>query len=274
VSDLEADYEFNQTNAWLQRTRWAQLFENRPHILIGRTKILPYKASDKVQAWESHHHDYPLISPVEDEMRLHQVILAIDRLFLRLFETFDHTEHIFKVWLNSYSYFTNSASHTRPVRGLDRPSTQRQYLNHLKQLICYVMRISRFPEEVRRKIYTFTLSRKEEYALRQIWLYLETVYPNINATGSATLSDLNDGYEPEAEVESPGTPDINDEDFNDQNYLEDDEMDETETAAADLLDVLPESIDSGDGSEDDDPNPHVYEADAVHSISDTAVSSD
>jgi hypothetical protein len=94
------------------------------------------------------------------------------------------------------------------------------------------MRISRFSEEARRKIYTFTFSRKEEYALRQIWLYLETVYPNINATDSATLSDLNDGYEAEAEVESPGTPDTNDEDFNDQNYLEDDEMDETETAAA------------------------------------------
>lgn len=38
-------------------------------------------------------------------------------------------------------------------------------------------------------------------------------------------------------------------------HLEDDEIDEAETTAADLLDVLSESIDSSDNSEDNDPSP-------------------
>jgi hypothetical protein len=136
------------------------------------------------------------------------------------------------------------------------------------------MRIYRFPEDIRRKIYVFTFSQKEEHALRQIWRHLETAYPKIDATGSATLPDLNDGWESEAEIEVPCTPDVDEEDFNNQPYLEDDEMDETETAAADLLDAVPEPTDSGDELEDDDPSPHGYEADAIHSTSDTVVSSD
>ena len=40
-------------------------------------------------------------------------------------------------------------------------------------------------------------------------------------------------------------------------HLEDDEIDEAETTAADMLDVSPEPIDSSDDSEDNDPSPHV-----------------
>src|SRR5271156_1120069 len=231
----QPSFSVDRTNPWTKRTRWDELFHNRPHILIGRTKLLPHRLLHKVKAWESQDDRYPLLSSREDEVRLYHVMSTINRLLIRLLDTFDHTEHLHKVWLNNYKCSVNAISYDHPIRRLDKPETHRAYLNCFKQLICYVMRIFRFPQTLRDQIYTFSFSRRENDALRAIWRYLDQVFPNIGSTDDVDLDD-----EPEIDIEIPPTDDVDQQDLV-EIYLDEDEMDEEEAAAVDSGDILPEN---------------------------------
>jgi len=263
----QPSFSVDQTNPWTKRTRWDQLFHNRPHTLIGRTKLLPHRLLHKVKAWESQDDRYPLLSSREDEVRLYHVMSAINRLLVRLLDTFDHTEHLHKVWLNNYKCSVNAISYDHPIRRLDKPETHRAYLNCFKQLICYVMRIFRFPQTLRDPIYTFSFSRRENDALRAIWCYLDQAFPNVDSTDNADLDD-----EPEMDIELPPTDDADQRDLV-ETYLDEDEMDEEEIAVVDSGDILPENLTrEQDDSDEDDPNPDFHPVDIT--VASTPVATD
>jgi hypothetical protein len=227
-----APFSVDQDNAWIKRTGWEKLFNGLPHILIGHTTILPHRLLPRVRAWTSQTNEYLFRSPAQDEIRLHHVMLAIDRLFLRLLYTFDNTELLHKVWLNSFKYATSKACYAHPVRRLERRETQRAYLNRFKRLICYVMRIFRFPNSQRDKVYRFSFTQKENNALSAIWRHLEQTFPDPKLTG-----DNGPGEESDMGGEDPPLDGHAQEDLLEEDYLEEDEMeDEMEDEADDEAD--------------------------------------
>lgn len=254
-----APFSVDQDNAWMKRTGWEKLFNGLPHILIGRTTILPHRLLPRVRAWTSHSDQYPFLSPARDEIRLHHVMLAIDRLFVRLLHTFDNTELLHKVWLNSFKYATSTACYAHPVRRLERRETHRAYLNHFKRLICYVMRIFRFPKSQRDSIYRFSFTRKEIAALSAIWHYLEQTFPDPKLTG-----DNNPDEEPDVGDKNPPLGDTDPEDLLEEDYLEEDEMDDEtddETDDEETVDAEVWTLEK-DSSDEDESTSDLHPADS------------
>jgi hypothetical protein len=258
-----APFSVDQNDAWIKRTGWEKLFDGLPHILIGRTTILPHRLLPRVRAWTSQDDEYSFLSPAQDEIRLYHIMLAIDRLFLRLLHTFDNTELLHKVWLNSFKYATSTACYAHPVRRLERRETHRAYLNRFKRLICYVMRIFRFPHPQRDDIYRFSFTRKENDALSAVWRHLEQTFPASESTGDHRSDEKAD-----MDGENPSRDDTEQEDLLEEDYLEEDEIDDEtdDEIDDDTNNEINNPEMNNESSDKDDLTPDLYPVDSGVSI--------
>jgi len=79
-----ANPKATKTTPWLQHTQWPQQFADRPLSIIAASACLPKQKKPSttdyiLRVWEGSY----FFSPVEDEIRLHQLVRSIDLAFHR-----------------------------------------------------------------------------------------------------------------------------------------------------------------------------------------------
>ncbi|KAI8411163.1 hypothetical protein FOFC_07757 [Fusarium oxysporum] len=154
----------SETTPWLQHTRWAELFRDRPLGIIASTAKQPasqWSRNYLLGQWQG----FPMWSSAETEAQLQMILHGLDLMFDRARATLDRTPYISRCWLNT---FAKDAFWPHGFRVI--PSFKR-YLAIWKRFICFVFRVLQYPSWQRKEVYNLRLGSNEIKMMQHV-LYL------------------------------------------------------------------------------------------------------
>jgi hypothetical protein len=120
----------------LKHTQWPAQFANRPLDIIAATAVQPAKSPNAnyiLGTWENQN----FLSPLEDELKLRQLVCLLDNVFDRCLQTLSMTPDVFCYWLKS---FRPMDFHPKLFTVLETCAGQRRYISYWKRCICFVFR--------------------------------------------------------------------------------------------------------------------------------------
>jgi hypothetical protein len=199
---------------WLRHTQWPVQFANQSLDILAATSVLPCKrgtADYLLGAWEG----TDFLSPVEDELKLRQLLRLLSHVFDRCLQTLKATPKPLRCWLKSYTEMTFCP---RPFTALERQASQRRYLSYWSRFLCFVFRAWRTELPLRSQIYSIQFSVAQEVLMTHTWTLLSKDVIELD-------NDLGDD-------------------------LDDDSEDDSDDGSDDDLEL--EHSSSNDGSSDDD----------------------
>ena len=171
VEELNADhyihtegYTWYDTNMWLTRMRWQDVFDGQPTDLIINTYSLPYKIPTLYHIGSYDGQD--IISPQSHEIRIIRILNAFKQLINRCLETLDNTPTQIRCWWYS---FHRGRPHNHPFKKLQMQESITRYINLWCNMLCYLFRLFNMDEEHRDVIYGLQLDQDELDMMQDIW---------------------------------------------------------------------------------------------------------
>ncbi|CZS75075.1 unnamed protein product [Fusarium graminearum] len=154
----------SETTPWLQHTRWAELFRDRPLGIIASTAKQPasqWSRNYLLGQWKG----FPMWSSAETEAQLQIILHGLDLMFDRARATLDRTPYISRCWLNTF------AKDAFWPHGFQVIPSFKRYLAIWKRFICFVFRVLQYPSWQRKEVYNLRLGSKEIKMMQHV-LYL------------------------------------------------------------------------------------------------------
>jgi len=152
---------------WMDRTGWKELFDGENRALLAAMTKLPNTYNPRGLCL-GHCDGREVRSPATDEVRLSQLLFALDAAFERCKDTAKHTSVFVRCWLRS---FYPNRPYKAPFILTGRPSSERKYLGLLKRCVCFCVRFWRSKELSGEKHLLRSLNRRQCQALEQVWYY-------------------------------------------------------------------------------------------------------
>lgn len=195
--------------------QWPARFAGRPLDILAPSAVQPRTQQGRgyvLGRWDSE----DLVSPIEDELKLRQLVALLDRVVDRCLQTLSATSEQLCCWLKSYhqmDYFP------RPFGPLQTAGAQRGYTALWKRLLCFVFRAWSTPRPLRDAVYGIEFSAAQEALMAQIWLLLDTA-EEVNGT-----NDVGDDGDDDSVVDM----DVQVVEEDDEDIEDDEEMEEGST---------------------------------------------
>lgn len=167
----DASAQQTETTLWLGYTQWPAQLANRPLDIIAATAVQPTKSLNAdyiLSTWESQ----DFLSPLEDELKLCQLVCLLDTVFDRCLQTVSTTPDVFCYWLKS---FRPMDFHPKLFAVLETDTGQRRYISYWKRFICFIFRTWRTEHRLRDQIYGIRFSPTQERLMAQLWALLDQV---------------------------------------------------------------------------------------------------
>jgi hypothetical protein len=158
--------ELELTSPWMERTKWAHVYE-------GTRRDLLLRISEVRKSW-SYNQDFPigqhdgvnLVSKRSDEQKIWQLMAALDRALDRCEETMRRTGHPILCWLNSGS---RTRFYQKPFGFLGRAATRQRYRRLFQRIIPFTFRTYNMSPAVRRSALGICFTEEQLDELRKVW---------------------------------------------------------------------------------------------------------
>ena len=171
VEELNADYythtdgyTWYDTNMWLTRMQWQDVFDGRPTDLIVNTYGLPHRTSDLYHIGPFNGKD--IVSLKSHEKRISRILDAFKQLINRCLHTLDNTPTQIRCWWYS---FHRGKPFSQPFKRLQTRESITKYINLWCNMLCYLFRLFNMDEEQRDMIYGLQLDQDELDMMQDIW---------------------------------------------------------------------------------------------------------
>ena len=167
--------------------------------------------------------DEPVVSPVEDKVKLYQLVQLLDTVFDCCNATVTATPQLLRCWLHSVKpnqYFR------KPFQLPGKHATQQKYRRYWKQFICFAFWVWSVGSSLQHEVYRgIQFSKQQQALMSDIWAYLDS--PNRDSSsweGSEIGSEIKDEIDPRMHSESDAeSDDESDAEIDDESDAESDD---------------------------------------------------
>ncbi len=158
--------ELELTSPWMERTRWAEVYEGAERDLLVRISEVERAHSYDRDFAIGQHKGVNLVSPRADEQKIWQLVAALGRALDRCEETMRYTGHPILCWLKSGSA---SRFYQKPFGFLGRAASRQRYRRLFQRFLPFIFRAYNMTPAVRRSALGIRFTGKQLNELRKVW---------------------------------------------------------------------------------------------------------
>ncbi|KAI9761428.1 MAG: hypothetical protein M1840_001941 [Geoglossum simile] len=185
VEELDGDhytatkgYTWHDSNVWLKRVQWQEVFNGRPTEIIIATYKLPSRTPDTYRI--GHYNNNDLVSPRANEKRIAVILEAFRQLIDRCLNTVDKTSSQIRCWWQS---IVRHSPYRAPFSRLQNKASIQKYIAYWCRMLTYILRLFNLTEDIRDRVYGIRYQEKDLQHLQQIW---DSTTPPISDSRHAT----------------------------------------------------------------------------------------
>jgi hypothetical protein len=240
---------YAEQRPWLERTRWEITYRNRDrglHRCLIQTPYLgSYRRPDAPPYLLASAARVPglfadIVSPYEDEMKINEILNAVDVVMDRCEETVHRTSRNLLCWLKSNH---PHISYSKPFTLVKHASSTVKYRSLLKKAVAFCFRVYRMDAKQRERLIGVRFNKKLCRFLDAIWHHKDLAHDFLAAERVAEMDE--EAGEDEMRVEYEDM-DLNENVYGDLVTGDDDDDDDDDEDDSDLYNT------SEDDSDDDD----------------------